>query len=188
MLLFQFSAEDPSDRQFIEELYHQYNRLMYRKALDNLADPQDVDDLVQDCLERLIKQVGTLRKLSGCTLTAYIVYTVRNTAINMKRRREVQSRHVFLSDFSELEPEDSSLSPEDALLVDERSEHFMQAFAELSEDDQFLLIGKYIQGLRDEELAQMMGCGAASVRMKLTRARRRALRKLREGEYFSETT
>lgn len=42
--------------------------------------------------------------------------------------------------------------------------------------------GKYILGYTDAELADMLGCKKSSVRMKLTRARRRAFQLMTEEE------
>lgn len=39
-----------------------------------------------------------------------------------------------------------------------------------------VLEGRYFLGLTDEELAQLFGCKPGSVRVKLTRARRNALK------------
>ena len=55
-----------------------------------------------------------------------------------------------------------------------------------SEEEQILLEGKYILGYTDQELALQVECKPASIRMKLTRARRRALQILTEGEWHDE--
>lgn len=52
----------------------------------------------------------------------------------------------------------------------------------LPEDDRVLLEGKYILGYSDQELAEEIGCQANSIRVKLTRARRRALAIIQEQE------
>lgn len=180
--------DDLDDQQFMSELYAQYRCLMYRKAIERLSDPQDLDDLIQDCLEHLIKNVATLRMLDDNALTSYIVTTVRNTATNLAKHHEVQSRHVFLTDFEEEGPADSALLPEDILLSNEYSTAFAKVFASLSEEDQILLRGKYELELDDAELAAILGCAANSIRMKLTRARRRAMNRLLEGDYFCDQT
>ena len=46
----------------------------------------------------------------------------------------------------------------------------------LSENDQLLLEGKYLLGYTDTELASLLKCKVGSIRMKLTRARRKALK------------
>ena len=55
------------------------------------------------------------------------------------------------------------------------------AFQEMKEDEQQLLMGKYLMDLSDAELAQTLGCKASSIRMKLTRARRTFMKKLQDG-------
>jgi RNA polymerase sigma-70 factor (ECF subfamily) len=180
--------DDLNDRQFMSELYERYRRIMYSKAMEHLADPQDADDLIQDCLEKLIKNVSTLRSLDDCALISYIVATVRNTAINLSKHLKVESRHVYLTDFEDEDPADFATLPEDILLSNEFSNAFAKVFDTLSEDDQLLLRGKYVLEMEDEELADIFGCAPNSIRMKLTRARRRAVKCLLEGEYFSEQT
>lgn len=181
-------VEKQNDRQFISDLYERYGRIMYSKAMIHLSDPQDVDDLIQDCLERLIKNTTTLRALDECKLLSYITITVRNAAINLSKRHEVQARHTFLTDFEDDAPVNPVIQPEEYLLSDELSTEFMKVFDTLPEEDQILFRGKYLQGLNDAELAALFGCAASSIRMKLTRARRRALGRLLEGGYFSEQT
>ena len=56
----------------------------------------------------------------------------------------------------------------------------------LSEDDQELLWGKYYFELSDAELADLFGCKPASIRMKLSRAKRRAMGVLKEGAFSYE--
>ena len=63
----------------------------------------------------------------------------------------------------------------------ERQEELLTAFQEMREEEKQLLYGKYLMDLSDAELAQMLGCKPSSVRMKLTRARRTFVEKLREG-------
>ena len=56
----------------------------------------------------------------------------------------------------------------------------------MSAEDRALLEGKYILGDSDEMLARTLHCKPSSIRMKLTRARRRALKLLeQEGADFT---
>ncbi|OUN10095.1 hypothetical protein B5G42_11275 [Flavonifractor sp. An91] len=71
-------------------------------------------------------------------------------------------------------------SLDDHLLQTERLERLAEVWDLLPEDDQLLLEGKYILGQEDTELADMLGCKASSIRMKLTRARRRAFQLMNE--------
>ena len=68
------------------------------------------------------------------------------------------------------------------IMLAEQKERLMQIWSSLPEEDRLLLEGKYILGYTDAELADMLGCKKSSVRMKLTRARRRAFQLMTEEE------
>ena len=73
-------------------------------------------------------------------------------------------------------------SLEERILLEEQKEHLIQIWSSLHEEEQLLLEGKYILGYKDTELADMLGCKKDSIRMKLTRARRRAFQLMTEEE------
>ena len=68
------------------------------------------------------------------------------------------------------------------IIFEEQKDRLMQIWGSLPEEDQLLLEGKYILGYKDTELADMLGCKKDSIRMKLTRARRRAFQLMTEEE------
>lgn len=75
-------AEDPSDQDFIRDIYEQFYHLMYFTAQKYFKNMDICEEIVQDSLVRLIKQVAALRSLANPYRAAYITSTVRNTAIN----------------------------------------------------------------------------------------------------------
>jgi RNA polymerase sigma-70 factor (ECF subfamily) len=177
--------ESFDDKEYMMYIYDKYVLLMFSTARKFVVEPTTVEDLVQDALVRLIPKVSTMRKLSCPTLTAYVVYTVRNTAINYLRHNSVKDRYIAQEELGadSVNLRDDELTPEKLLLLSERTKEFTYIWDRLPEDDRELLRGKYILGLNDKELAKLLGCKADSIRMKLTRARRRALQELKEGEF-----
>ena len=79
-----------------------------------------------------------------------------------------------------LEPADSPIEGHTDLIGDQETLKFL--WPRLSEEDRILLEGKYVWGQSDKELAEILHCKPSSIRMKLTRARRRALNNLSEKE------
>ena len=67
-------------------------------------------------------------------------------------------------------------------LILSRKEPLSAVWQKLSPTDQLLLEWKYIFGFSDRDLALRLDCKPESIRMKLTRARRRALHILKEQE------
>ncbi len=173
-------AQEQTDAQeFIEGLYEQYRRLMFSTAGKYTADAQEAEEIVQDALVKLVENVDTLRRVERCVLPAMVVIIVRNTAINHLKHMSVVRRHR--AELPE-ETETPSAGPTlDELMVrEEQLAALRRAWPRLPEGDQLLLSGRYILGLDDRELARLAGCKPSSVRMKLTRARRSALREMKK--------
>ena len=171
--------ENVSDRQFMADVYENYHRLMYRTAAKCAADRDEQDEAVQDALVRLIAKVSLLRELDRPRLAAYIVRTVRNTALTRMDSQNREKQWTVGTDIDTITTEaDDSRPPEDLLLRGELQEDFRQVWAGLPERDKLVLESRYIFHESSGELAQRLGCQPDSVRMALTRARRAVITEL----------
>lgn len=169
---------EASDQSFLLHLYEDNERLMFSTVRSYTDQPEDQQDIVQTALVKLIQKTEKLRSLHGGVLSAYVVITVRNTAIDFLRRQAMETSRRWEGDlllYDEAPPLDQQM------MEQELGEAMHHALAQLSETDQRLLTGKYILEESDRELAEALGCTPASIRMKLTRARKRALTYLENG-------
>lgn len=155
-----------------------------RKYINN-DNASSIEDVIQDCVENLLKKIHTLKALNCCALTSYIVYTVRNTSINYLRREKIKKSHISPSNNEEsnIDLKNLDLNPESIYLNSEFSSETWRILSKLPERDMDLLKGKYFLGLNDRELAELIGCQPSSVRMLLTRARRNAIELLKEESF-----
>lgn len=190
MIQFVFTENTSIDDQsFFTTLYFKYESIMYSTARNYIYNhPQAAEDIVQDSVEKLIKKIPTLRTLNSCTLPAYIVYTVRNTALNYLRRESLKNSY-FISEqdtLFEFSDDDLDTNPESAYLRAEFSNETWKCLSELPEKYLILLKGKYVLSLDDRELAEIIGCKPSSVRMYLTRARRSAIELITKGELIHD--
>lgn len=177
------AVESPRDQDFLYQLYSKYQRLMFSTARKYLTDPQEVEDAVQDALVKMIEIVAKLQEMDRCTLPAMVVIIVRNTSIDHAKHLNVKKKHaVPLSESSDVVSEAPSL--DELAILGERSSALHNIWPRLSEDDQLLLYGKYVIGLSDQELARLIGCKPNSIRMKLTRARRKTLNEVMNERCF----
>ena len=173
-------VEDSSDREYMIELYQTYEKLMYFTANRFTSNYADIEDIVQDSVIKLIHKVETLRGLERCRLTGYIVSTVRNTAINHLKSEGIINKHTD-RDSGDLDEIETLALPLDELMVlAERQDALISVWGCISETDRYLLEGRYILELTNAEMALHLGCKESSIRMKLTRARRNALKMLVE--------
>ena len=116
-------AEDPSDQDFIRDIYEQFYHLMYFTAQKYFKNMDICEEIVQDSLVRLIKQVAALRRLANRYSAAYITSTVRNTAINyLKISQKLNDLVTTLDDEESLELQSPLLSIDEQLLQMEQKE------------------------------------------------------------------
>lgn len=168
------AADDSEDTAFMVWLYNEFKPLMFATVKKYVSNPQDQEDIIQDSLERLMKKAPLLRQKERSVLACYVVFTVKNTSINHLKKQALTRKHfVSISD-----PLDEPLSPgpslDEWMILGERERTLSQVWDLLTQEEQLLLSGKYILGYSNAEIAAQLGCAPASVRMKLTRARRQA--------------
>lgn len=177
------STGPPTARQmrFVEELYRQYRPLMYKYARGRNRGDDEADDIVSETLERLFRHADTVMGLNELQRMNYIVLTVKSAAEDLRRRREARERRFTRADEEDL----IGFGPEEMYIERESEDglirHLYETLEELSETDRLLLVGRYMRGLSDESLARQLGVKVSSIRMKLTRAKRRA-RRILEGK------
>lgn len=189
MLIFATMINDVDDRAFMQEVYQQNERLMYAIALKYASNTQDCEDIVHDTVERLCKNIIKIKGLSNSALRAYVVYAVRNTAINFRKHQSTINRHI-----QQLSGDDSSSEYDQPESIIERIEDLQEkrtrltkVWTQLTDAEQELLYRKYVLDQTTEELAGIFQCSRDSIRMRLSRARRKSLR-LMKGEGTNDET
>lgn len=170
------TMDDPNDREFIQNLYVDNEKLFFAVALKIVPGLQEAEDVVQESLLKLIGKVATLQKLECCALTTYIVFTVRNTAFNhMKKLKRHWTKSEEFDEVMLDEKIQSGLSLDELMIIAENREKLVNAWDCVPDTDRILLEGRYLLGMSDAELAQIFHCKPSSIRMKMFRARKSAL-------------
>ena len=164
----------PTSQEFITQIYKKYDRLMLFTAKKYLMDIQECEDAVQESLLKLMSRIELLRTLEEPVLTSYVVTTVRNTAINILRRQKRDAQNI--TSFTE-SVEESII---DIIMDREAKRSLREAIDELEPNERLLLEGKYFLGYDDRQLSELLSCAPGSIRMKLTRVRRKVLYSMQE--------
>ena len=170
MLIFATMINDVDDRAFMQEVYQQNERLMYAIALKYASNTQDCEDIVHDTVERLCKNIIKIKGLPNSALRAYVVYAVRNTAINLSN--EYDQPESIIERIEDLKEKRTSLT---------------KVWMQLTDAEQELLYRKYVLEQTTEELAGIFQCSRDSIRMRLSRVRRKSLR-LMKGDGTNDET
>ena len=183
MVAMVYSMEDqPSDREFMDQMYMEFERLMFFTARQYTSKAEIAEDIVQESLVRLYEKVRTMKPMKHVVLAAYIRATVRNTAINVLRKMNRERDYAADAETDAFAQADQEWVLNTMMDLSGYRVLLSKIWPRLPEDDRVLLEGKYILGYSDQELAEEIGCQANSIRVKLTRARRRALAIIQEQE------
>lgn len=170
------AIQDDEDRACMARLFVRFQRLMYRCIFDILDDTWATEDALQTTLLRLMEHVDTIRRMDDAQLANYVAAACRHVAYNLRRTR-IRHPETPLDEMQRGETED----PEEQALHRLELDALARIWPQLDSDTRWLLEGRYVLGYSDQELAQELSVKPASVRMALTRARKRA-RKLLQSE------
>ena len=168
--------ENEDDRVFLERVYTEYHRLMYAQALRVLKQPQAAEDAVSDSLLALTKKISLLRTLERNKLRAYVVITVKHTAVSLLNRGKRETLPGDVT-FDQLSGNDRV---DDHLLAQAGVERIKDAIRTLAPRQRDILMMKYFRDMTEQEIGEALGLRAVSVRVHLTRARQRLAQALAE--------
>ena len=170
------AIEDDHQRKFMENIYKLYYVEMKKKALSIVDNETEAEEIVQESFVKLIKRVDTLINIDTNKLPAYLMATVKNSAINFIKHKSYESSFIVYSDEDDVVerlPDEEGI-PERILSHKEDLEILARALPLLPERDLRLLEAKYILDLTNEEISKQFNIAPGSVRTYIMRARKRA--------------
>lgn len=169
MIFFVIDACAPDDCVFIQQFYEKYRNALYKESKKFLDSPDDVDEIVQDTIVKLIEKVDVLREMSPGRRVYYALAVVRNLSINLLVH---QKRFQFcsLDDISDILPADDNISAH--IQRNEYINELRKVWLTIDAESRTLLERKYILHHSDIEIAKDLHIRPESVRMKLTRTKR----------------
>ena len=145
------------ERAFFEQLYWEFHRLMYKTASTYVTNQSDIEDVLQDAIERLLPRTSKVMGIPCCVLPTYLVYTVRSTAINFRRCQSVIAKHTgpITSDDENTRHQNYEDPPQQTLEAKEHLQKIGDILRNLPDSDQELLFRKYVLEQTDTELADI---------------------------------
>lgn len=161
------AIEDEDDKAFMTWVYLQYRRLIYSEIQKITGD--DVEDLLQLVIEKLIDKLPLLREMEQGKLANYIVSTAKNTAYSSLRSKRQEALWEDQEQIPDPEP-----IPEESVITQEAMSSLARVWNSLDERTRYLLSAKYILNKTGKEIANDLKMPPDNVRMALVRAKRKA--------------
>lgn len=166
-------AEEISDSLFFEQFYARYKNFLYYTARRKCSNEDDVHDVVQETIVRLLKNITVLKEINEAKTQKYIALTVRAVYVDLEKKKHtdmaISLDEVLIEALhcggTQIEREMEGIDHKD---------NIRKLQAGLSVRDWYVLENKYILGYTDQEIALQLGVAPDSIRMILSRAKSKA--------------
>jgi len=172
------------DRAALERLVRRYAPRLRRIILSlTQSEPEAVYDAEQEIFATLIRRLGNFSGRSA--FSTYFFRLARNKLIDLARSRQRYGRRVM----SLVEPDSHSSGfpqPEDLAIKSERVRQLRTALYVLRPEDRMMLYLKDGEGVGIEELGEMTGLKAGTIKSRLARGRVKVAKALEEMGYEHE--
>jgi RNA polymerase sigma-70 factor (ECF subfamily) len=152
-------------------LVRRYQDRLYPTVLRLTGSAEDAHDLLQETFLRAYRKLSLFQGESSFYTWVYRIAV--NLALSDRRRRKTSRPAVALSSRETFDPPDDSsqTDPAGPLERAERDARVQNALSALAPDHRAVVVLKDLDGLRYEEIAEMLNIPVGTVRSRLHRAR-----------------
>lgn len=158
------------------ELYDNYSSSMYRIAYSVLHDVGAAEDAVQQTFIKIYHELERIESSCSNKTKAFIVILVRNTAIDLYRKRR-REQVVYFEDL-ERTPEGEGCSPEQIVLDQHSQQRVYKLLAGMGEKYSQILLLRYCYGYRNKEIAGLLSMSEGAVASRIFQAKRLLAKKM----------
>jgi RNA polymerase sigma-70 factor (ECF subfamily) len=155
------------DASAFEELYHRYQPYVYNIVNGIIQNADDARDVTQDVFLQVYDSLPAFR--GGSAFSTWLYRVAVNAAITHVRK-EKRHPHIPLDALCEFRADIDS-EPEQQATRMETQQAVQEVLAQLPEQQRAVLVLRYFQEMSLEEMAEMLNCSVAAVKVRLHRAR-----------------
>lgn len=168
------AIETEYDRSKMEQLYDEYEQLLYRVALSYLHDEYKAEDAVHDTFLKLIDHLNGIGTVKCPQTKRFLVIIIKNICINMLKNKSGRAESYIVNDheqqFIDALPDPYS-NTEDAYCEQYDIKQVAEAVSTLP-----LLLRNTItlyaaSGYTMKEIAEIEGCSTETIKKRIQRAR-----------------
>jgi RNA polymerase sigma factor (sigma-70 family) len=151
-------------------LFERHHRALYRYFMSMTRDPQTSEDLVQDVFFRILRYRATYDP--GQSFTAWMYQIAKNANVDRIRQRRGEVIEIDELTMGSREPVSSDPDPEASAVRAQDVKRVRQAMELLPPEKREILVFCRFQGMKYEEIAEVLGCGVGTVKVRVYRAMR----------------
>lgn len=163
-LLVKRAAHDPVA---FQDLYELYFGRVYSYVAAKVGNQFDIEDLVSDIFLQVVKGLPQFRNHRNSSFGAWIFTIARNLITDFYRRQGRAADTHQLDAFTNAVAD--SMEPDGPLLEKERAAELHTLLKKLQERRREVIMLKFFSGLRNHEIAQILGLEERTVASHLSR-------------------
>lgn len=166
------------DKDAFEILVKRFQKRVFALLYQLAPDWRDLNDLTQEVFIRVYRGVANIR--NPRIFKSWLNQIVLNLFYDELRKRPRQLKTISIdqtieSDNGESEyfreVKDTGLKPDELFHNKELAQAIKKAMAQLPEQFRTAIVLRELQGLRYEEIAEILGCALGTVKSRISRAR-----------------
>ena len=169
------------------EVFRKYQGPIYNYLLRMTQNQAEAEDLTQETFVRAHRSLPTFR--GEASLSTWLYRIATNVSLDHFRRPTTRQARTALPlekiEFDEDQDSDVPSSPEQQAACSEMSACVQEFVQRLPPDHRVVLVLKDLQGLKNREIAAVLDCSLASVKIRLHRARTKLREALNAGCDFT---
>ena len=174
--------DDPADRLKLEKIYYQYKSLMLNAAMRMTGHTYYAEEAVSDALLSITSTISQIDVSCEFRLRAYIYTVVKSSCMNVMKKKNM---HIITVDIDEVQP---ASNDDLAAELEEREEYntLLSKISKLPEKYKTVLIFKYVNELKTNDIAKILGVSIHTVNTRLKRGKQKLLEILGEEDGSNE--
>ncbi len=157
-----------------EELIKGYKKMAYNIALRVLRNKEDAEDISQEALIKVFKNIGSFNMKSSFKVWLYRI--VMNTCLDFKRKKNIVTYSIdkpLENDENEIMQDipDNTYNPDIVIQNELESQMLYDSIDSLDDDFRTVIVLRDMQGLSYKDIASVLSCNEGTVKSRLNRAR-----------------
>ena len=170
------------------EIYYDVLPILRRKIAAMFANPDDVEDVLQETFERIYRREKTQKNKPKITsYRTYLYNTARNIALN-ELNRKARKVTSYLNELSLEEPVDPAAEVEAQVMSRLKLAAFQEAINSLPNQCRRVFPLNKLYGLKQREIAQYLGISLGTVERHLAKGMLRCRRYMDAQGYSTQET
>ncbi|MBR6627254.1 MAG: sigma-70 family RNA polymerase sigma factor [Lachnospiraceae bacterium] len=167
--------EDNDDREQFERLYHKYNRIMYKVAMDILHSHELAEDALSTAFLNISRNFSNISSFPSAKIKNYCIIVIKNAAkdILRKEKRFITVPETEYTEIADVENIETILA----------YNMLKKAISSLSDKEQEILYLRCIMNLSYSEIAHTLNIKEGTARQRMNQARNSLMKRIKGEDY-----